>query len=450
MYAEIDQMLDSAGFTDEERLGEIADSWPNPPQSTRLLTSLLEIESFRDDFITRAAYLMNYYFHPDTVVPKISRIRDEYALEMQGHINKWKGLTFESWERSVEEILNNFIRNRRQYVEQHYISKFGLSGISELSVVVNDSEMGQVYINDMPVPNANSSGSYFNDVKIRLCAVPNPGYRLERWELPYVSVSDTISLSLSSDTVILALFEPDPSGEKQVKINELMSTNSIFASDNHNEYEDWIEIYNGNDEAFNLGGYFLSDDPGLPFKCKISLAYPDSVTIPPHGFILFYADNEPDQGVMHCNFKLNSSGETISLVKNVSGIPMILDSMTYDELSKNDSWGRYTDGSTLCEVLDLPSPGATNFYVMPNVDEVQQSTFMMYPNPSRERVTVILDSEEQLSHQLGIFSVSGSIVRFLSFYGTATTVDISDLSPGIYFVGIQGEAGPVRKLIVMD
>ncbi len=101
-----------------------------------------------------------------------------------------------------------------------------------------------------------------------------------------------------------------------------------------------------------------------------------------------------------------------------------------------------------CEVFEIPTPDATNFEVTTNVSEAQKPPFMMYPNPSRDYVTVILDSEEQIFHQLAFYSLSGTIVKTLGFYGAGKTIDTSDLYPGIYFVGISGEPGLVHKLII--
>lgn len=423
-------------------------AWPNPPISTKLLSSLLENSLFRNEFITRAAYIMNYHLHADTIIPKIIRVKAEYGLEMRGHLERWSLGSYESWESKIESALIGFARDRRKYVNQHYISKFGLSGTSVLTVKVKHPRRGQAYINAMPVPHTNSSGEYFNDVPIRLTAVPSEGFRFSHWEGPVHYTHDTISVCLSSDTEMIAVFELGGGGERFIKINELMAKNSSTIRDNFDEADDWIEIYNGGDAAFNLGGLYLTDDRDMPFKWLISPSCTDSVTVSAHGFKLFFADNQVDQGISHCNFKLNSSGETISLIKNNFGIPFILDSLTYNSLSSDVSWGRCTEGSYISTLFDVPTPGASNVTITSTVPKLQSRQFTIFPNPSSDQVNVFLESDESLFHRLTILSMSGSIVKTVEFYGSELKLDISDLSPGIYILGIADNPMLKLKLII--
>lgn len=422
------------------------DGWPNPPSSTKLLSSLLQNQHFQNEFITRAAYLMNYYFHADTIIPEIERIKAEYAPEMQRHLDRWSFGSYTRWEENIESALINFARNRRSYVNQHYISKFELSGTSDLTIQVNNPEMGQVYVNDMPIPYSNNKGVYFNDVPVRLTAVPRPGFQFSHWETLNVILSDTLSVSLSSDTVFYAVFETGQSMEKGLNINEIMSKNASCVCDNCNEHEDWIEIYNQNDVPYMLGGLYITDDLELPFKWQISDLYPDSVTLKPLGFGLFFADNEPGQGVRHSNFKLNSDGETICLLKKVHDIPVILDSVSYTALPEDISWGRIPDGMPFWREFENPTPGKSNIVLSSISIDSYQSDINIFPNPSTDFVTISLNSGEYQVHRLRIYSLSGTLLKEVELYGSKNTIDVSDLTPGLYIIGI--EDGPMLKLIV--
>ena len=422
--------------------------WPNPPSSTKLLSSLLKNQQFQNEFITRAAYLMNYYFHADTIIPEIVRMKAEYAPEMHKHLERWNYGSYANWENNIESALINFARNRRTYVNQHYIDKFGLSGTSALTVQVNNPEMGQVYINDMPVPFTNNTGTYFKDVPIRLAAIPLPGFQFSHWETQDLILYDTLVVSLSSDSLFLAVFEAGEPMEKGIKINEIMSKNATSVRDNFNEPEDWIEVYNHNDEPYNLGGLYITDDMELPFKWLISDLYPDSVTIPAFGFGLFFADNETWQGVRHCNFKLNSSGETICLLKKVNGIPVILDSVTYHALAEDTSWGRYPDGMPVWKESEKSTPGLSNTVFSSKQMETSQTQMHLFPNPGTSYVNVTLKSDENRSHRLRIYGLSGTILKEQEFHGSTLTIDISDLSPGIYIVGLEDDSMLRLKLVV--
>ncbi len=284
--------------------------------------------------------------------------------------------------------------------KKHYITKFNLTGTSELTVLVDNPEMGQVYINSMPVPYVNNKGIYFNGVPIRLSAIPKPGFQFSHWEAQSVILSDTLTVSLVSDTVLLAVFEAGQSMEKGLRINELMSKNTTCVCDNYNEHEDWIEIYNQNEVPYNLGGLYLTDDMELPFKWQISDLYIDSVTIDAYGFALFYADNESGQGVRHCNFKLNSDGETICLIKKICGIPVILDSVTYNALQEDVSWGRIPDGMPVWREFVKPTPGSSNISKSISQDLLNMSQlFPNYPNPfyNFTKIPIYLSDIEDVS-----------------------------------------------------
>jgi len=452
IFYDLDAAFTGRGPVSHDKLQEAtvpSSGWPNPPSSTKLLSSLLKNKQFQDEFITRAAYLMNYYLHADTIIPAINRMKAEYASEMHDHLERWSFGSYANWERNIESALISFARDRREYVNQHYISKFGLSGTSELTTQVNSPLMGQVYINDMPVPFVNNSGVYFNDVPIRLTAVPKPGFQFSHWETQNTPSFDTLSVSLSSDTLLVAVFEVGQTMEKGLKINEVLSKNVSSICDNFDEHEDWIEVYNHNDVPFNLGGLYITDDLELPFKWLISDLYPDSVTLQAYGFGLFFADNEPGQGVRHCNFKLNSAGETICLLKKVSGIPVVLDSVTYNPLPEDTSWGRFPDGMPAWKEMNTPTPGKSNVVLSSNLILIDHRDIHLFPNPSNSYVNVILRSDEYQSHRLRIYGLSGAIHKTVEFYGSKFTIDISDLSPGAYIVGIEEEP-MLRSILIVQ
>lgn len=333
-------------------------------------------------------------------------------------------------------------------MNQHYILKFGLSGTSKLSVVVNDRQMGQVYINDMPIPHVNNTGEYFNDVPVRITAVPNQGFKFSHWASPFELCHDTLTMTLSSDSTILANFVPDLESIDRLKINEVMSKNVSSIRDNYNEHEDWIEIYNGEDIAVDLAGYYLSDDPELPFKWQIRDRFPDISTLQPNGFGVFFADNETHQGPMHCNFKLNSSGETITLIKNKAGIPVIIDSISYKPLQEDYSWGRAFDGGCQYMVFSTPTPGESNSGEASEIMEYQQADLHIFPNPSSNYIIVHLISELDQICQLTFINMSGIAVKTVQLKGSKESIDISDLHPGIYLIRDMDYPGLYFKLVV--
>ena len=52
----------------------------------------------------------------------------------------------------------------------------------------------------------------------------------------------------------------------QVIINEILASNTSTNEDADGDSSDWIELYNASDEAYDLGGHGISDDPEDPMK----------------------------------------------------------------------------------------------------------------------------------------------------------------------------------------
>lgn len=141
----------------------------------------------------------------------------------------------------------------------------------------------------------------------------------------------------------------------QLSINEFMADNSntIKDPDDPNSYEDWIEIYNFGPTVVNMSGMYLTDDPNNPTKWQI----PTGVAIPAKGYLLFWADDDEDEGPTHTNFKLGLEGEEINLFRP-DGVTL-LDSITFGPQLKNISYGRYPNGAAAWGFM-AGTPGKTN------------------------------------------------------------------------------------------
>jgi hypothetical protein len=102
--------------------------------------------------------------------------------------------------------------------------------------------------------------------------------------------------------------EPLPN-KLQVYINEVMPTNTAAAYDEHNEGDDWIELYNAGDEDANLEGCFVSDDPSDLRKHEL----PAEVVVPARGMLLLWADRQLSQGPRHLDLALDGDGDYLWL-----------------------------------------------------------------------------------------------------------------------------------------
>jgi hypothetical protein len=147
---------------------------------------------------------------------------------------------------------------------------------------------------------------------------------------------------------------------KPIYINEFMAANNSDSNiaDPYGDYDDWIEIYNDGNTAIDLAGMYLTDDPGDPTKWQIPSGYSAQTTIPAHGFVVFWADEEPGEGPLHADFKLSGDGEDIALF-DTDGSTLI-DSIEFGQQTTNISYGRYPEASTDLRFFSTPTPLADN------------------------------------------------------------------------------------------
>ena len=124
--------------------------------------------------------------------------------------------------------------------------------------------------------------------------------------------------------------------------------------DEPDDYPDWIELYNPGSAAIDLGGLYLTDDLTDPTQFQI----PTGVTIPAGGFLLFYADNDTDQGDQHTNFKLSADGESVALF-GADGVTQI-DAVTFTAQTTDVAYGRQTDGTGSWGIMSQATPGSSN------------------------------------------------------------------------------------------
>ena len=139
-----------------------------------------------------------------------------------------------------------------------------------------------------------------------------------------------------------------------VVINEWMSDNATTIADPADGiYSDWFELYNPATQTVDLSGCVLSDS-------NYDWTIPENVTIPGEGFLLIWADGEPEQyngtNDLHAGFKLSRFGESIRL----SYEGTTFDHIVFEAQGDDISHGRMLDGSNEIMMMFPPTPGEPN------------------------------------------------------------------------------------------
>jgi hypothetical protein len=146
----------------------------------------------------------------------------------------------------------------------------------------------------------------------------------------------------------------------QLFINEFMAVNTSCCPDTDGEveeFDDWVEIYNGGSTAIDIGDMYLSDDEADPFKNHVPDDEPTLTTIPPGGFLVLWADEQGSQGPLHLNFRLTAEGESIGLYY-IDGRK--IDVRIFGVQQENISSSRTIDGAGTWTTDATPTPGSSN------------------------------------------------------------------------------------------
>ncbi|MBL7032849.1 MAG: CotH kinase family protein [Candidatus Delongbacteria bacterium] len=241
-----------------------------------------------------------------------------------------------------------------------------------------------------------------------------------------------------------------------VVINEFLALNDSCYADQDGEYDDWLELYNNSDSAINLTGYYLSDDDSDPTQWS----FPDT-SIAPGGFLLIWADEDPEQEGLHTNFKLSGSGEMIIFL---SPQEEVMDEVVFGVQVIDISEGRFPDG-TGDFIQMTPTPGATNLNgveatLATNLQPNRFTLLQNYPNPFNPATTISWQLAAPAWISLTLFNTLGEQVAILaSGYYTAGqhfavwdggNTSENNLSSGIYFYTLRvGESSESRKMLLV-
>ena len=201
-------------------------------------------------------------------------------------------------------------------------------------------------------------------------------------------------------------------------INEIMAGNLSSVADQNGEYDDWVELYNGNNFSLNLNGYYLSDNENDLTKWSFP-----NVTIPANGYLIVWCDTAGNsQSGLHTTYRLSADQEEVYLSDPTGNT---IDAVHYVNMPTDKGYARVPNGTGAMQyqthTYDATNQNGTGVY-----DVDVNGTMRVYPNPANNRI-YILGATEGVS----IFNMMGQEVFEKQH---ANSVDISNWENGIYFV----------------
>lgn len=201
-------------------------------------------------------------------------------------------------------------------------------------------------------------------------------------------------------------------------INEIMAGNVSAVPDQNGEFDDWVELYNGNNFSLNLNGYYLSDNENELTKWTFP-----NVTIPANGYLIVWCDTAGNsQTGLHTTYRLSADQEEVYLTDPTN---TVIDAVHYVNMPSDKGFARVPNGTG-------PMQYQTHTYDATNqngtgIDNINVSGKMrVYPNPSNNRIYVL-----GATKGVSVFNMMGQEVFHKK---QVKSIDISNWENGIYFV----------------
>jgi len=440
--------------------------WPNPPWSTFLLRTLLENESFRNEFIGRFYDHLNISFNAERFTEYLEAKVELVEEEIRNQIHRWEEpWNMNEWNDDIE-TMQKFIEKRPHYVRLHLRSYFDLNTyVRDLSINI-DGSGGVVKINDLNVYDYPWTGNYYKGNQLELTAIPSQAYQFAGWD-EIDEKQSTITVVLDEDIELTAQFEP-VDGYENIVINEI-NYNSKQGADPG----DWIEILNIHEDAVDLSDWQLMDSSNSG-----SYIFPDNTMLASGELLVICRDKEEFSGYYpdisnilgDLPYGLNSKGETLKLF-NSEGL--LIDSVNYFNVlpwpHEPDGWGyslalRSPErdnayGQNWYASANYGTPGDTNDYniTIPSVQEDMElaAFFQVFPNPvkSEANISYYLPADDFIN--ISVYSISGVIVKTLHNGFSPQGIyqmkwNTSQISPGMYICKIE-RTGSIEftKIVVL-
>ena len=209
---------------------------------------------------------------------------------------------------------------------------------------------GKVKLNSLYLDSTKSqwSGTYFQNNKVHLKAIPEPGYKFDGWSGDTSSQNTAMSLYVKSHTTLFAFFSKDTSMAKEIVINEIN-----YNSSGSFETGDWIELYNRSNATIDMSNWIFSDS-----DTSHEFIFPNGTILEPDQYLVLIENDSVFTSrfptvtnyIGEIGFGLNGSGEFMKLVNEEA---QLIDSLTYDDLAP---WPIEADGlGATLELFDAAS-----------------------------------------------------------------------------------------------
>jgi hypothetical protein len=456
-------------------------NWGSPNEPRPLVNRILAVNEFRNRFSFYLNRLLIQNFNPNRLNPRIDSIHTLItpAAELDSFRTFDYGYTIQDFHNSYTQALGAHVTyGLKSFIPVRLITASQQLNLMNIAPIISDVQHTPLYSQNTESIHITA---HVEDENTQAAAWLN--YQINgSWQNPLPMFDDgmnndgtagdeiygaTIPPPNQSSQIHYYISASDSSGHQSVEpfdapqstfvitvgvtntklfMNEFMADNDTTIADPYGDFDDWIELYNSDTAAIWLGDIFLTDNLNTPDK----FAMPDC-TVGPGEFILFWADNDTNQGSTHTNFALSSSGEEIGIfIEDTTGfIP--IDTLTFGPQQTEISYGRFPDGGSNWQFFINSTPGYSN--VITNIGSTFSrvpngiTLFQNFPNPFNSRTVLPFHLPDKMEVEIKVFNILGQKITTLAdgeFNSGIHKIEWDgkndndrEVSSGIYFIRME-------------
>jgi len=409
--------------------------WLEGVIETELLQHLVLNQEFRWLFCSRAADLCNSFLSPPRILSQLDSLAEEISAYIPRQCERWGG-NAAAWQNELS-IIEEFVIERPFHFLNDFSAMFNLGERHDLSLQTEPSNSGYIGVNTIYTQGEQWTGSYFENLPVRLSAYANPGYVFSQW-------SDGITeayreLVIDENINLSAIYVPAWAGNDPV-INEIMPCHS-----NDCPGGAWIELANPSNSTINLNGWRLglSGEPEtvLGENCSIGPASFAIIAENPQAFTQQYGIpalpcplgfSLADSAAVYVISNGGELADAVLVGNEAQGWPERSEGKSFElQLHSEDN----SQGQNWF-VRNEPggSPGEANLYKPPltGIAEALTSAYPAFPNPFTNKITIPF--REEIS-AVEVFTYDGRKLEGIHREIEGKTLVLSrweNTPPGIY------------------
>ncbi len=435
-------------------------TWPNPPWSTLLFRKLVANSRFKQKFAQSGCDYLNSYWNTNNYLSKIDSFKTLYMDEMADHCLRWD-LDYNNWNYEVNK-LKTFASERPAYYWQYLGEAMDFDGNNTITLETFPASGGKIKLNSI-VPNSYPfNGFYYNNIAIKLKAIPNPGYKFVRWEGDINSTKPQLEYKINQNYIHNAIFEASTEQNSDIVINEV-----FYKSSEELKPGDWVELYNNGETTVDLKGWWLSDT-----QTDSALVIPSSYLLAPDEYLVVCKDVEKFKTtypwvinvIGEFDFGLSSAGDHIRLYNDEN---QLIDAVDYypagDWPQEANGLGASIelthpnllneDGKNWFASLNGGTPGMQNISIVDigitNTKNNLNAHLSCSPNPFSRYANINFSIKEAGNYTIDLIGINGYVIKNLNddFYtqGNYTIKlkdsDIALMTRGVFLIRLLSESG---------